>query len=291
MKRNRYFALLLLAFIASPAYAIERLSVEVVCQLAEERYRLGLTSVKIAEIETDCGKQLADLFGKKFGFLHFASGESHEDQLIVRIGKSAQEADVNAFRAVDAEMWVEGSNVSGRGKAVTWTFRSLEDYLKVPTADAFADAITLRFAAELENIEAHFVRAQLVNLGIADSAFPMPQDGSWLLPFTREELGLDYDSVFKIEATLTVAAGTERFDYEVELFGDFNTATDVPQVFHHKVKALHLRDDKLTREKSLERLASAEKVTVQNVAVSRYVPMSVLGRTSPSGLDLNEEGQ
>jgi hypothetical protein len=167
----------------------------------------------------------------------------------------------------------------------------LTDFLRVPTADTFSDDIALRFAEEFEKIEADFVRAQLANLAIANTAFPMPQDGSWLLPFTRTELGLGDNSVFRIKATLKVETGTEEFDYEVELFGRFETATDVPLIFHNKAKALHKRDRLLSREESLERLSKAEKVTVLQVAVSRYVPMSTLGHTSPSGLDLNEGGQ
>jgi hypothetical protein len=291
LKSFRPLVLVSLVLLTSAANSIDRLSVEVVCQLAEQRYRLALSGAKVSEIEKNCGQQLAEVLGKKFGFLLFVSGEDRDDQLIIRIGKSAQEADPSEFRAVDAEMWVEGSNVSGRGEVVTWTFQKLEDYLRVPAADSFAAAITERFAAEFENIEAHFVRAQLANLGIANTAHPMPGDGSWLLPFTREELGVGYDSVFKIEAILTVAAGTERFDYEVELFGDFNTAVDVPQVYHHKVKALHLRDDKLSREESLERLANAETVAVRHVSVTHYVPINALGRTSPSGLDQSGDGQ
>ncbi len=285
MKRNQFYTLVLLALLTTQARAIDRLSVEVVCQLAEERYRLGLTAGQIAQIETDSSRQLAELLGSKFKFLRFVSGTSGDNQLIMRIGKSEQEAD--SFRAVNVETWVQGDNVTERGKTVTWTFRTVDDYLKVPTAEAFADDIALRFADELENIKAHLVQAQLGSLMIADSAFPMPQDKSWVLPFTRDELGVGYNSKFKIKTTLQVAAGTERFIYEVELFGDFRTATGVPPVFHNKVKALHLRDDKLTRAESLERLANADEVKVLHVTVSHYVPMSAPDRTAPSGLELD----
>lgn len=287
MKRIEFCALVFLTLTAVEARAIDRLSVDVVCQLAEARYRLSLTTGQIDQIETDCGSQLADLLGNKFKFLQFASGTGSPNQLIMRIGKSAEEVDFSAFRPVNIEAWVEGDNVAGRGETVTWTFRTVDEFLRVPTAETFADDITLRFAVELENIQSHLVQAQLSRLMIANSAFPMPQDKSWLLPFTREELGVGYDTILKIKATLQVADGTERFVYEVELFGDFLTATEVPSVFHNKVKALHLGDDKLARAESLKRLENADDVEVLHVSVSRYVPLSAPDRTSPSGLELD----
>jgi hypothetical protein len=286
MKRGVIMAFLSCGLLPSAAESFERVSVEVMCEIAEHRYRLGLTAAQIADIETDCGRQLAQLLAQRVRFLDFTSGAAHRNQMVIRVGKSAAEADPGAFRPIEMRVSVRGDDVAPGGEPVIWVFRTLDEYLEVPSADSFADSIALRFADELLENEAHLVQAQLSRLRIAESAFPMPGDQSWLLPFARGELGIADDSLFQIRAELETSSSSERFTYTVALFGDFSAAAGVPPEFHHKLKALHLRDDKLEQEASILRLQAAEKVDVLYVAVSRYVPAIEPVRTSPSELDL-----
>lgn len=284
MKRWGLIPVLLLALHPAVSNPAPRVNVQVVCELAEHRYRIGLTSQQSAAIETDCAGRLAALLADTIGFLDFSAGTPQSDQLVVRIGKSAAEADPDAFRAVMMDIAVRGDDVSESGEAVSWTFRTLDEYLKVPSPDTFADAIAERFGVELQANEAHLVSAQLAHLAIAASAFPMPEDKSWLLPFERGELGVADESEFRIRAELQTPTSRERFTYAVALIGDFTSASNVPPQFHNKLKALHLGDDRLAQVASIERLQSADQVTVLQVSITRYVPAARPGHTSPSAL-------
>lgn len=284
MKRGVIITLLLHALYASAAIPADRVDVEVVCELAEHRYRIGLTDQQADQIESHCAQQLAALLGDRITFLEFTAGSQHSNQLIVRVGKSAAEADPDAFRAVTMDIALQGDDVTESGDPVSWTFRTLDEYLKVPPPAAFAEAIVQRFADELQQNEAHLVKAQLAHIAIAESAFPLPQDQTWLLPFARGDLGVADDSEFSIKAELRTPTSRERFTYAVALIGDFTSASNVPAEFHNKVKALHLGDDRLPQVPSIQRLQSAESITVLQVSVTRYVPAAKPGRTTPSAL-------
>lgn len=286
MKRDFIVAVLVCGLLPSATWSFERLSIEVVCQLAEHRYRLGLTTDQIVGIESDCGRRLAELLAQRVRFLEFTSGAARDNRMVVRIGKSASEAHPRGFRPVDMEIFVQGSDAAPGGEPVVWNFRTLDEHLQMPSAASFADAIALRFADELQRNEGHLVEAQLSRLRIAESAFPLPEDQSWLLPFESGDLGIADDSLLQIKAELQTPSSNERFTYTVALFGNFSTGAGVPPEFHNKLKALHLRDDKLAQEDSIERLQAAEKVDVIYVVVSRYVRAIEPNRTSPSELDL-----
>ena len=290
MSKHQALFLVLLVVCSTPLTAIERLSLQVVCHLAEHRFRINLTGDEAAQIEAACAEDVAGLLDRKISFLNFVAGEERSNRLIIRIGKTSQEADPNAFRAVNFEIEVAGDNVIEPGKPVIWEFRGVAEYLDVPSAATFADAIAVRFSERLENSGEQLVGGQLGRLQIAGSAFPIPTEQSWLLPFAREELGFAYDSEFKIKAALIFPNSEEHFTYQVVLFGDFASATDVPAEFHYKVKALHLGDDKLTQEASIQRLSKANEVRVEFVMISRYVPISRPGRTSPSALTQLQAG-
>jgi hypothetical protein len=289
-KKRLALSFILLVVCSTPLTAIERLSLQVVCHLAEHRFRINLTDDEAAQIEAACASDVAGLLGKKISFLNFVGGEERSNRLVIRIGKTSQEADPNAFRAVNFEIEVTGDSVIQPGKPLIWEFRGVAEYLDVPSAATFADAIAVRFSEILENNGEQLVGGQLGRLQIAGSAFPLPSEQSWLLPFAREELGFADDSEFKIKAALIFPGSEERFTYQVVLFGDFASATNVPSEFHNKVKALHLGDDKLAQAASIQRLGKANEVRVEFVMISRYVPISRPERTSPSSLTQLQAG-
>jgi hypothetical protein len=290
MKKCITLVVALITICSFQAAAIERRSLEVTCQLAEHRYLLNLTAAQISQIETSCANEISSLLNKKIGFLDIVAGVNQDNKLQIKIGKTSAEADPGAFRAVNFEIEIQGENVIELGDQTIWEFRSVDEYFDVPSADTFADAIAVGFKENLEIHEEQLVEEQLGRLVIAGSAFPIPQEQSWLLPFSREELGIADDSKFKIKAALAFPNSEEHFVYYVILFGDFDTATGVPSEFHHKVKALHLRDDKLEQEPSLQRLTRADNVKVEYVLISRYVPIVRPERTSPSGLASSQAG-
>ena len=284
------FSALFIAALPLALHATGIPAVQVQCELAEARYRIGVSDAAIEVAELQCSTLLAELLGDKIKFVRFESQASLDKQLIVRVGKTAQEADPMEIRPIDMEIRLTGSGLPEQPKPIYWSFRKIEEWLSVPAIDIFADDVVARFSAELENKEAELVESQLSQLVIADDAWVLPDDMSWLLPFTREELQLGDDSVLKIKAALKRQGSEERFLYTVALFGDFSSAEDVPLEYHHKVKALHLRDDKLEQVQSIERVRSAENVDVIYVVVNRYVPMVEPASTSPSQLAQSQGG-
>jgi hypothetical protein len=286
MNKRIFVILVLLATYPQTPMAIERLSLQVVCNFAEERYRRDLNGGEIAEIERNCASDVAKLLGDKIGFLDFVAGETRGNQLRLKLGKTKNEADPTAIRAVNFDIVVSGTDVKEKGEPVVWEFRDIHGYLDVPSSvETFSDAIAVRFAEILEHNARQLVSNQLGRLAIADTAYPMPAARSWLLPFSREELGIAHRSQFKIKAGLIFPASNEEYIYYVVLVGDFETSSNVPVEFHHKGKALHQHDDVLPKEESIENLENASEVKVQYVTVYHYEPISEPESTSPSNLD------
>ena len=290
MAQNPKFILGLLVLAVLPAAAGERVPVRVVCELAEHRYRINLTDDQINRIDTDCAAGLAETLQARIGFLEFVAGTPADNTLSVRIGKSKEEADPNAFRPVEFSIELSGGDVAESGSAVSWPFRTVEEFLQIPSADTFADAIRVRFAEGLQLNEQQLIGQQLGRLVITKSAWPMPTERSWLLQLSREELCLADNSELRIRAALVFPDSEERFTYSVRLFGDFNTAPGVPPQFHHSLKALQLPGDDLPLDMSLQRLQSADDIQISYVVVSRYVPAVAPARTSPTGLDVSAAG-
>lgn len=287
MRRTEMAMLLPLVAISGASIAVETTSVQVTCELAEARYRFGMPAADIATAEAGCAARLAELLNIRFAFLEFVAGENRDNKLLVRIGKSAVEVSPDAIRDVDMQISVDGPNVKEAGKEVSWTFRGKQSFFYTPAADSFGDDVVVEFAAGLQENATQLVQDQLGRLEIANSAHALPDDKSWLLPFSRGELGLADNSTFKIKAKLITPPSEERFTYSVELFGDFASAADVPAEFHNSVKALHLRDDRLEQAESIERLKNAQDVEVMYIVVSRYVKADEPDRATPTSLDLD----
>jgi hypothetical protein len=266
-------------------------SVQVQCQLAEARYRFGKPAADIETAESECSALLADLLSDRIEFVHFQAGVAGDKTLIVRIGKSEDEADPGDIRPVLMEIRLSGAGLPEQPAPINFSFRKVEEWFSAPTMENFPIDVAARFADELATREGELVESQLSRLVIADDAFVLPEDKSWLLPFTREELRLGDNSVLNIKAVLKRPDSEERFLYTVTLFGDFFSSEEVPVQYHNKVKALHMGDDKFQQAESIEWLKSADNVDVLYVVVSRYVPVVETSSTSPSELVQDPGGQ
>jgi hypothetical protein len=175
---------------------------------------------------------------------------------------------------------VEGNTVQGNAEPVIWPFRTVGEWLQIPTAQAFPDEIQLQFTDALRKNADTLVNLQLSRVAIADSAVPNPDDQSWRMPFTREELTTQDDSEFGIKARLDMPDNSqERYVYDVKLKGDFSNGA----------KVLHLRDDTFALVESLERLRRAENIEVIYVVVKHYVPLQLPAATLPTDLVLDNQ--
>ena len=267
--------LIALVLLSMPTYGIDRVTLGVVCQLAEERYLQNLRDEEVTAIETACAERLSRELDTALAFLHFVADSNHVNRLVVRLGK-----DDSAVRPVDFAVWVEGNTVQGNAEPVIWPFRTVGEWLQIPTAQAFPDEIQLQFTDALRKNADTLVNLQLSRVAIADSAVPIPDDQSWRMPFTREELTTQDDSEFGIKARLDMPDNSqERYVYDVKLKGDFSNGA----------KVLHLRDDTFALVESLERLRRAENIEVIYVVVKHYVPLQLPAATRPTDLVLDNQ--
>ncbi len=268
--------LIALFLLSMPSYGIDRVTLGVVCQLAEKRYLQNLQDQQVAAIERACAERLASELDTALAFLHFVADDNHVNRLVVRLGK-----DDSVVRPVDFAVWVEGNTVRGGSEPVIWPFRTVEEWLQIPTAEAFPDEIQLQFTDALRKNSDALVNLQLSRVAIADSAVPLPDDQSWRMPFTREELTTQDDSEFGIKARLDMPDNSqERYVYAVKLKGDFSNGA----------KVLHLRDDTFALAESLARLRRAENIEVIYVVVKHYVPLQLPAATRPTDLVLDNQG-
>jgi hypothetical protein len=272
MKRAAFPAVISL-LICMPALGMERVTLGVVCQLEEKRYLQNLRDVELAAIETACAERLSTALNNSLSFLNFSPDNNHRQRLVIKLGKND-----SAVRAVDFALSVEGDTVQGAADPVIWPFRTVEDWLKIPTAATFPDEIQIQFAASLNADSDRLVSTQLSRVAIADSAIPLPDDESWRMPFTRAQLKTQDDSQFGIKARLDMPDDSqERYVYNVKLKGDFSDGA----------KVLHLRDDTFTLQPSLDRLRRAEKIEVIYVVVTHYVPLQLPDTILPTDLQLD----
>ena len=268
--------LIALFLLSMPSYGIDRVTLGVVCQLAEKRYLQNLQDQQVAAIERACAERLARELDTALAFLHFVADDNHVNRLVVRLGK-----DDSLVRPVDFAVWVEGNTVQGDAEPVIWPFRTVQEWLQIPTAEAFPDEIQLQFTDALRKNSDALVNLQLSRVAIADSAVPLLDDQSWRMPFTREELTTQDDSEFGIKARLDMPDDSqERYVYDVKLKGDFSNGA----------KVLHLRDDTFSLVESLERLRRAENIEVIYVVVKHYVPLQLPAATLPTDLVLDNQG-
>jgi hypothetical protein len=268
--------LIALFLLSMPAYGIDRVTLGVVCQLVEKRYLQNLRDEEVAAIEKACAERLSRELDATLAFLHFVADSNQVNRLVVRLGK-----DDSVVRPVDFAVWVEGNTVQGDAEPVIWPFRTVDEWLQIPTAEAFPDEIQLQFTDALRKNADSLVNLQLSRVAIADSAVPLPDDQSWRMPFTREELTTQDDSEFGIKARLDMPdASQERYVYDVKLKGDFSNGA----------KVLHLRDDTFSLVESLERLRRAENIEVIYVVVKHYVPLQLPAATLPTDLVLDNQG-
>ena len=269
-------AIIVFFALSKPSYSLDRVTLGVVCQLVETRYLQTLRSAEIENIEKACAERLAGELDTEMAFLDFEPDSNHSNRLLVRLGK-----DDTAVRAVEFAVWVEGDAVQGKAEPVLWPFRTVGEWLQIPTAEAFPDEILLQFATALRKNLDVLVNLQLSRVVIADSAVPIPQDRSWRMPFTREELSTEDDSQFSIKARLEMPDDSqERYVYYVKLKGDFSDGA----------KVLHLGDDTFTLQDSLERLIQARNIEVIYVVVKHYVPLQLPDTTLPTDLVLDNQG-
>jgi hypothetical protein len=268
--------LIALFLLSMPAYGIDRVTLGVVCQLVEKRYLQNLRDEEVAAIEKACAERLSRELDATLAFLHFVADSNQVNRLVVRLGK-----DDSVVRPVDFAVWVEGNTVQGDAEPVIWPFRTVDEWLQIPTAEAFPDEIQLQFTDALRKNADSLVNLQLSRVAIADSAVPLPDDQSWRMPFTREELTTQDDSEFGIKARLDMPDDSqERYVYDVKLKGDFSNGA----------KVLHLRDDTFSLVESLERLRRAENIEVIYVVVKHYVPLQLPAATLPTDLVLDNQG-
>jgi hypothetical protein len=268
--------LIALFLLSMPAYGIDRVTLGVVCQLVEKRYLQNLRDEEVAAIEKACAERLSRELDATLAFLHFVADSNQVNRLVVRLGK-----DDSVVRPVDFAVWVEGNTVQGDAEPVIWPFRTVDEWLQIPTAEAFPDEIQLQFTDALRKNADSLVNLQLSRVAIADSAVPLPDDQSWRMPFTREELTTQDDSEFGIKARLDMPDNSqERYVYDVKLKGDFSNGA----------KVLHLRDDTFSLVESLQRLRRAENIEVIYVVVKHYVPLQLPAATLPTDLVLDNQG-
>jgi hypothetical protein len=267
--------LIALFLLSMPSYGIDRVTLGVVCQLVEKRYLQNLRGEQVAAIERACAERLSRELDATLAFLHFVADRNHVNRLVVRLGK-----DDSVVRPVDFAVWVEGNTVQGNVEPVIWPFRTVDEWLQIPTAEAFPDEIQLQFTDALRKNADSLVNLQLSRVAIADSAVPLPDDQSWRMPFTREELTTQDDSEFGIKARLDMPDDSqERYVYDVKLKGDFSNGA----------KVLHLRDDTFSLVESLQRLRRAENIEVIYVVVKHYVPLQLPAATLPTDLVLDNQ--
>lgn len=215
--------------------AAERPAIQVVFDFAEKQYRRQLGSAADVVEHRALELILGDL-NRRVPFLRFTS-ETRSAKLHVQLGNPAggsEMHDVNFQLSVDGTE-SESSKPLESG-TVRWSFRPASAYdSPLGSAEALATEVGLKFQ---QGDHIGLVRNVL-------SAVPISHDGTlvekdpipvWVIPFTKDDLCMDFPSRLKIVDELQTSVGRRSHELHVVANGVYEPADpSVPASFEHRI--------------------------------------------------------
>jgi hypothetical protein len=215
--------------------AADRPTVQVVFDFAEKQYRRQMGSAATAVEKRALELILGDL-NRRAPFLRFTS-ETQSAKLHIQLGNPAGGSEMHD---VNFQLSVDGTD-SESGKPLEsgiarWTFRSASAYdSPLGSAEALAAEIGLKFQ---QGDYIDIVRNVLSAVPISHDGILVEKDPTpvWVIPFTKDDLCMDFPSRLKIIDELQTSVGRRSHELHVVANGVYEPAdSSVAASFEHKI--------------------------------------------------------
>jgi hypothetical protein len=195
------FSLMIVFFLFSgtEASADEKPKINVRFNMGEGGYRDTFLPDEITQIQTRVSKSLEPMLNSRFGFIRF-TGKDIPDKLEVTLDKRRDIVVAGAIIEVGFYFEISGPRVVAMPKPVYFMFRSPETHALIsPTVEGFIRELQLALNSYLDSHENELIGKLFSKVVLSEEAHIIPQQYWWILPFSRDQLGLDIFSKFSIE--------------------------------------------------------------------------------------------
>ena len=283
--------ILLISLLSIPitTFGIEIPKISVNFNILQKNYRAVLGS-DLAFIENRCTESIIKALNDNFGFMKF-NIETSPFKLVIELDNEDRKAPDSISNLHEVGFWIMVKDASDNKLAepAYWTFRPLEFYNRgLGSKDAFVEEVSSIFKNTLEKKRDALVLSLLSQVVIANTAIPIPENLWWVLPFKKENLGLELDSEFTI--------ATEVDDQGVLFKKKYNTITKGETTQHTTIIPLEYRQGMIVTVVKDPNITSSEMnktedIKAVEVYIIKYIPSGKeIKSDSPQELKIDESG-
>ncbi len=260
---SNFKALFLVILLAAPVLAAEKPKLTVCVRIAEYNYRKYFTSIELDSIQQMAARRVNSMLTKQFGCFEFGVGASR-DTLMITLGDPAPPSQRSAIHEVGLTMVLRGPHVAPRQQPLYWVFRSKDEVIPLTIPEALANDLVEFLTRTLQSKKEIFTADVLGDFTIADTVLALRSRVLWVIPFTKESLALDDESVFTVFCEFDESDVRRREQYDASAKGTYNSHAAGPRFFKGIV-AQTLPHEKLDLVKSNTPMA------ILGLRLKRYV--------------------
>lgn len=283
---NRLYTMFLLLLISNfPASVLpdDKPTLTLSFKIAQGDYCQRFPGDTLLIIEKTCMKGITDLLNSYFGFLRFTEDRS-PDSLLITLDDGQEPTAFAKMPEVGFWITVRGPHISGRIQEVYWIFRPWENYdLPLGSQAALINEVLEKLGNRFRKEDHEMVERLFSKIQLADTALPIREELTWVLPFTRKVLCVDDDSQFWIENEFRDSLGTSRRRYTTLANGDYDPV-DIDPLNRY---CLGIKTEAIREQQYLDKVRGNTPMDVKGVYIYQYFPYREEIRTvSPDELHL-----
>lgn len=258
--------------------------------LAEPSFANRYDAATRKAIADSCARRFATALDRALGFADFTSGDA-ANLLTVTLGLTADTRGVAAgLWPVDLTLDLAGPAVVEKTTPVRWEYRAESRFFDlIPPADELVDDLDRLVAGQLDRDggRAELVENLFSKMVLAQQAFPLRDEASFLLPFSRGQWRIGAESEFCVVADVTTSTHTQsNRTHRVVDVGDCTQLTAGAPSFYLRKIQVRLVDDALKADE----LRRASRVVPREIFLTVYrAPRDTVAVATPTALDLGGE--
>ena len=257
--------------------------------MAETAFQNRYDAATRQETATLCTQGITDTLASALGFVEFAADDT-TNVLTVTLGRTAaQRGTGSGVWAVFLHLDLAGPAVTEETAEVNWLYRSEEQFFTpAPAApDLIADVLhVIGSRLDHEGGPEELVENLFSKMVLAQNAYPLPAEVSFLLPIDRGAWHIGAESEFRIVADVSLSTHNQTGrSHRVVDVGDCLELDDgVPPFFLRKIRVLLV-----DQTHKLDDMKTAQTIDAREIYLTVYrAPRDTLVIATPADLELEE---
>ncbi|MCK5051577.1 MAG: hypothetical protein KAS53_07600 [Candidatus Cloacimonetes bacterium] len=282
----RFFLIILILMFVLTASAKEKPLLSVKFKITERNYQDYFRD-QIQRIEEEATKKIITALRDYYVFLNLTENES-ADSLIITLHNRQEATHLSQLREVGFFVTIRGTHISGEIDPVYWKFRPMEEYNRpLGTVSGFIREVTLAFTNNLSERKDMLVERLFSKIIIANNPLSIRDHLIWILPFSKEDLGINDFSQFLIEVGFREPFGLIKRRFVIEATGVFDSNND--DVLNEYY--LGILTEAIQEQGHLEDIRGNTPMEVQELYIIKYIPYygDAITTVSPVELSVEEE--